>query len=81
MLARALRIFSVLALAAASISVRSEPFFFVALGDLPYGSAQQSYPVYRRLIASINQTRPVFSIQVGDIKSGGSLCSDAVFEA
>lgn len=81
MLARTLRIFSVLVLAAASISVRSEPFSFVALGDLPYGSAQQSYPVYRRLIASINQTRPVFSIHVGDIKSGGSLCSDAVFEA
>jgi hypothetical protein len=81
MLARTWRIVCVLSLAAASVCARSEAFSFVALGDLPYGSAQQSYPVYRRLIASINQLRPVFSVHVGDIKSGGGLCSDAVFEA
>ncbi len=73
--------FCALALLLACLPARAEVFSFVALGDLPYGTPSQSYPVYRRLIASINQTRPAFSIHVGDIKSGGSLCSDEEFES
>ncbi len=56
------------------------PFHFVALGDLPYGPPAQSYPAYRQLIERINLNRPTFSIHVGDIKSGSSVCSDEEFE-
>ena len=40
----------------------AQGFAFVALGDLPYGSPQQAYPSYRRLIDRINEAAPVFSI-------------------
>ena len=55
------------------------PFHFVALGDLPYGPAMLSHPPYERLIAQINRLDPVFSVHVGDFKSGSSLCSDEAF--
>jgi len=54
----------------------AQPFGFVALGDLPYGQAAQGYMPYKALIRSINQERPIFSIHVGDFKSGSTLCSD-----
>jgi hypothetical protein len=53
----------------------------VALGDLPYGDETRAYPPYRALISSINKIQPRFSIHVGDIKSGSTLCSDQEFEA
>ncbi len=81
MLARTWRAFLAGAVLATALPLRAEVFSFVALGDLPYGSPQQSFPSYRRLIASINQVRPAFSIHVGDIKSGGSLCSNEAFES
>jgi hypothetical protein len=56
--------------------VAAQPFSFVALGDLPYGQAAQGYAPYKSLIRSINQERPIFSIHVGDFKSGSTLCSD-----
>ncbi len=59
----------------------AQGFTFVALGDLPYGSPQQAYPSYRRLIERINAVAPVFSIHVGDIKSGGTRCTDEEFIA
>jgi hypothetical protein len=59
----------------------AQGFAFVALGDLPYGSPQQAYPSYRRLIDRINEAAPVFSIHVGDIKSGGTRCTDEEFIA
>jgi len=52
---------------------------FVALGDLPYGPDETAGARYRQLIESINQTDADFSIHVGDIKSGSSLCSDEEF--
>jgi len=54
-------------------------FSFVALGDLPYGSAQKAYGPYRSLIDRINQEDPAFSVHVGDFKSGSTLCSDEEF--
>jgi hypothetical protein len=54
----------------------AQGFSFVALGDMPYGKPEQSYPSYRGLIAAINQTQPLFSIHVGDFKSGSTECSD-----
>jgi len=59
----------------------AQAFTFVALGDLPYGAPQQTYPTYRRLIERINAVEPAFSIHVGDIKSGGTRCSDEEFMA
>jgi hypothetical protein len=58
---------------------RSQGFQFIALGDLPYGPASQA--PYRALIDRVNQLAPVFSLHVGDIKSGSTLCSDEEFAA
>jgi len=52
-----------------------EPFQFIALGDMPY-SIPDDYPRYERLIATINQANPSFSIFIGDTKSGSTPCSD-----
>jgi hypothetical protein len=51
-----------------------QAFSFVALGDLPYGSASKAYGPYRSLIDRINQEGPAFSVHVGDFKSGSTLC-------
>jgi hypothetical protein len=56
---------------------QAQTFEFVALGDLPYGSASQA--PYRALIERINQLTPAFSIHVGDFKSGSTACSDEEF--
>ena len=59
---------------------RSEPVFtFVALGDMPYGPAEKSYPPFERLIGAVNAAAPAFTLHVGDIKSGGTPCSDEEF--
>ena len=57
----------------------ASPFYFIALGDLPYGPAMLSHPPYERLIAQINRLDPVFSVHIGDFKSGSSICSDEAF--
>ena len=57
----------------------AQGFSFVALGDMPYGKPDTSYPPYRGLIAAINQSKPLFSIHVGDFKSGSTECSDQEF--
>jgi hypothetical protein len=63
-----------------ALQAASHPSFsFVALGDLPYGSNEKSYSNYRALIERINQVQPVFSVHVGDIKSGASECSDQLY--
>ena len=51
----------------------AEKFSFVALGDTAYGG-KADYPAYESLIKKINQTRPAFSIHVGDIWGAG-LCN------
>ncbi|MFZ4383303.1 MAG: hypothetical protein ACOYO0_15205, partial [Sandarakinorhabdus sp.] len=56
---------------------QAQTFQFVALGDLPYGSASQA--PYQALIERINQLSPAFSIHVGDFKSGSTACSDEEF--
>lgn len=53
-------------------------FEFVALGDMPY-RIPDDYPKFDRLITAINAAKPAFSIHVGDIKSGGSPCTDENF--
>jgi hypothetical protein len=56
---------------------QAQAFHFVALGDLPYGSASQA--PYQALIERINRLTPAFSIHVGDFKSGSTACSDEEF--
>jgi hypothetical protein len=56
-----------------------QAFNFVAMGDLPYGTAEKAYGPYRSLIDRINQEAPAFSVHVGDFKSGSTLCSDEEF--
>ena len=55
-----------------------EPFDFVALGDMPY--RPEDYAKVDRLIDTINASRPAFTLHVGDIISGRTLCSDENLE-
>lgn len=75
------RIWVSLALSAlATLTVQAQDrFHFVALGDMPYGPASQSYPPYRKLIDSVNGETPAFSLHIGDFKSGSTPCSDEEF--
>jgi hypothetical protein len=55
-----------------------EPLRLVVLGDMPYGAPEATYPAFERLIGTINARAPDLVIHVGDTKSGGSPCSDAM---
>ncbi len=59
---------------------QDEPFTFVALGDMPY-NLPDDYVRFERLIDRVNAMEPVFSIHVGDTKSGGTECSDEMLQA
>ena len=50
----------------------------MALGDMPYGPRKQDYPAFKALITEINSRAPVFTIHLGDTKSGLDPCSDAL---
>lgn len=58
-------------------AVAAEPFTFAAIGDVPYGSTQE----LAELATQVNRQPVAFTIHVGDIKSGGSRCSDEAFMA
>lgn len=49
-------------------------FHFIAFGDMPYHMPGDTAR-FEELLAGINEARPVFSVHVGDIKSGTSNCS------
>ena len=57
------------------------PFEFALLGDLPYGDTLgQPHPPYEKLVEDINtQTALQWVLHAGDIKSGGSPCSDQLY--
>ncbi len=57
------------------MSAAAASFTFAAIGDVPYGPADELGELAQR----INRAAPAFTIHVGDIKSGGSLCSDEAF--
>ncbi len=65
----------VAALASGSAQLQAEPFTFVALGDTAY-EIPDDYPAYEKLISIINQSKPAFSIHIGDTKGAGD-CGDA----
>jgi hypothetical protein len=56
-------------------NVYSQPFKFIALGDMPY-SQPADFPRFERLITSINTQKPDFSIFIGDTKSGNTPCNN-----
>ena len=53
-------------------------FEFVALGDMPY--RPEDYEKVDRLIDKINTVKPAFTLHVGDIISGRTLCTDENLE-
>ena len=55
--------------------VNAKNFQFVAIGDTSYVSASQ----LDQLVERINHEPTRFTIHVGDIKSGSTLCSDEMF--
>ncbi len=72
------RIFSALALTSAlifPISGFAQSFTFAAIGDVPYGPHEE----FAALIDKINTQSLAFTIHVGDIKSGSTVCSDETF--
>ena len=54
-------------------------FDFALIGDVPY-SDEQVTNLFPNMIAEMNGERLAFVIHDGDIKSGASPCSDAVFQ-
>ena len=66
----------VIACLALSTGATAAEFTFMALGDMPYGPREQAYPAFKALIAEINRRAPVFTIHLGDTKSGLDPCSD-----
>ncbi len=54
-------------------------FAFIAIGDVPYYRRGAGEEHYERLFDAIEAAQPDFLIHVGDIKSGGSRCSDERF--
>lgn len=70
---------AVFALLASGGVAAAQPFTFVAIGDLPY-KLPDDYARFERLIGDINRVAPAFTVHVGDIKSGGSPCTDANFQ-
>lgn len=54
------------------------PTQFIAFGDAPYG--EQGEKKFPALIEKINQTGVEFSVHIGDIKNGRTVCSDEHFK-
>lgn len=55
-------------------------FQFALLGDNPY--APESFPKYERMIDAVNETPDIdWVIHLGDMKDGGTPCTDGAFAA
>ncbi|MCG7905194.1 MAG: metallophosphoesterase [Candidatus Thiodiazotropha taylori] len=56
-------------------------FSFAMIGDVPYGVAPYSeYPAFDNLVKQVNRQKKLkWVIHTGDIKSGGTECSDDLF--
>jgi hypothetical protein len=72
-------LFASIMLATANVA-HAETFTFVALGDMPYGKPEEVYAPYEALIGAVNASKPAFSIHIGDIKSGSTLCSNEMLD-
>ena len=63
----------------ALMDVSAQSFKIVALGDMPY-NIPDDYIRFERLIKQINQTKPSFSLFVGDTKAGNTPCTNKNIE-
>jgi hypothetical protein len=54
-------------------------FVFYAIGDMPYNNPRDLVR-FQHLIREINTEKPVFTVHVGDIKSGKSECSEDYYQ-
>ena len=54
----------------------SATFDVVAFGDMPY-RIPDDYPAFEKVLQRINTIKPAFALNIGDIKSGSSPCTDA----
>src|SRR5262245_36599942 len=55
----------------------ADRFEFAIIGDLPYTAQEEAK--FPELIAAIDRTNVVFVVHDGDLKSGSSPCTDALF--
>lgn len=60
---------------------RARSYAFALLGDTPYGPGPgEAYAPFERLVDAVNQDRQLrWVLHAGDIKTGSSECSDALF--
>ena len=59
-------------------SIPAAAFDFVALGDMPH-FLPVDYGSFGALIGAVNRQRPRFTVHVGDIKSGSTLCTEELY--
>ena len=71
------RVLGTLAFLCVTLPAAAEQIQFAAIGDVPYYQPAQ----FDELIARINDQPVRFTVHVGDIKSGSTVCSDETFEA
>lgn len=71
-------LFLLLLVSGSYTSAQSKKFEFIAFGDMPY-RLPDDYVRFENLIKTVNKEKPAFSVHVGDIKSGSTLCSDEYF--
>lgn len=74
------RLFTLFAAAAAlclAVSAAAADFTFAALGDTPYSREEEER--FPDLVAEMNREPLAFVVHVGDFKSAGTRCDDAVF--
>ena len=55
------------------------PFNFIAFGDMPY-TLPQDYARFENLIRTVNEQKQSFTINVGDIKSSSTLCTEESYQ-
>jgi len=67
---------------AQSVMADQNEFSFALIGDVPYKvSPGQDYPPFDNLIKDVNEEEDLkWVLHAGDIKSGSTPCSDALFE-
>lgn len=76
---RLLALGAVLALGACALRPPSpDTFAFAVMGDTPYSALEEA--AFPRLIDTLNAEALAFVVHVGDFKSSGAPCSDALFE-
>lgn len=69
-----------MALCAGPVAAQNDAFRMIALGDMPYGPREKSFPLYLALIDEINQRNPDIAVHVGDTRYQGECSNDVLKE-